>query len=368
MKRFDNNIEAFLTLVRSGLWNKGIRLSECGKLDFSKIYKLAEEQSVVGVVSAGIELVEDIKVPQEILLNFVGSTLQIEQRNKDMNKFVACLMRRLRQEGIFSILLKGQGVAQCYEHPLWRSSGDVDLLMDEENYTKAKKFLCRYGVVESEDVRKLHLAMLVDSWLVELHGNMPFDLSKRVDRVVDEVLSEIYRHGAVRVWKNDETDVPLPKADNDLIVVFTHFLHHFFIEGVGLRQISDWCRLLWTFRKEIDKNLLEKRLKRMGLMAEWKVFAAMTVEYLGMPEDVMPFYDPKFKAKGTLVLLRLLRSGNFGKNNDLSYRSLYVGMRYNIVSFWRRFIDFFSLIPVFPVDAMRFFFTYVTNRAKQQPN
>ena len=83
----------------------------------------------------------------------------------------------------------------------------------------------------------------------------------------------------MRVWKNDGADVPLPSPDNDVIIVFTHFLQHFFVGGVGLRQICDWCRLLWTYRDSIDRGLLERRLKEMGIVSEWQAFGAFVVEY-----------------------------------------------------------------------------------------
>ena len=57
----------------------------------------------------------------------------------------------------------------------------------------------------------------------------------------------------------------MPGPDNDVVIVFTHFLHHFFIGGVGLRQICDWCRLLWTYRESLDRGLLESRIRKMGL-------------------------------------------------------------------------------------------------------
>ena len=102
----------------------------------------------------------------------------------------------------------------------------------------------------------------------------------------------------------------------------------------------------------------------MGLMSEWKAFASLAVEALGMPVESMPFYDACFKDKGEKVLGRVLKSGNFGYNNDLSYRSRYSGMTYKIVAAWRRMLDFASLVPVFPVDAPRFFFTYLFNKVK----
>ena len=152
--------------------------------------------------------------------------------------------------------------------------------------------------------------------------------------------------------------------DDDVVFVFTDFLHHFFIEGVGLRQICDWCRLLWTYRGQIDKKLLESRLRKMGLMTEWKAFASLAVNTLGMPEETMPFYDARFRSKSEKVLSRVLKSGNFGHNNDLSYRAKYTGMKYKLVAMWRRFVDFASLVPMFPVDTPKFFFTYMFNKAK----
>lgn len=56
------------------------------------IYILAEEQSVIGLVAAGLEQVIDVKLPQEITLQFAGQTLQLEQRNKEMNHFISVLI------------------------------------------------------------------------------------------------------------------------------------------------------------------------------------------------------------------------------------------------------------------------------------
>ena len=56
--------------------------------------------------------------------------------------------------------------------------------------------------------------------------------------------------------------------------------------------------------------------------------------------------------------------GNFGHNKDLSYRTRYTGMTYKIVAAWRRLKDFASLIPVFPLDAPRFFWNYMLQKVK----
>jgi len=183
MPSLDNNTKAFLELVRAGFGEKEARLSRLDEVDYDNLLRLAEEQSVEGLVTAGLEHVQDAKVPKEVLLQFIGLTLQLEQRNKAMNVFIAELVEKLRAEGINVILVKGQGVAQCYEKPIWRTSGDVDLLMDAENYKKAKSFLLPQSSSYKNDERySKHLGKSLDPWYVEIHGTLRSGLSGKVDR------------------------------------------------------------------------------------------------------------------------------------------------------------------------------------------
>ena len=102
---------------------------------------------MIGLVAAGIEHISDVKVPQAEVLQFIGTALQLEQRNQAMNKFIRRLVDQMRTASIYALLLKGQGLAQCYEKPLWRASGDVDLFLSEESYNKAKVFYVRWRLL-----------------------------------------------------------------------------------------------------------------------------------------------------------------------------------------------------------------------------
>jgi len=362
---FSNNQQAFFALLRAGLWEKDVELHTLESIDFSEIYRLAEDQSVFGLIAAGLEHVEDVKVPQQWALQFAGQTLQLEQRNKAMNVFVAKLIEDLRKADVYTLLMKGQGVAQCYEKPLWRACGDVDLLLSNDNYEKAKRYLKpRASHIEDEDEKRMHLGLTIDGWLVELHGTLYTCFSKKINRLIDSVQASIFCGGEVRSWDNNGTIVYLPRPDNDVILVFTHILEHFFIEGVGLRQICDWCRLLWTYRNSVDFGLLEKRIRKAGIMTEWKAFASLAVDSLGMPAEAMPFYDERFRRKGERVLRLVMEAGNFGHNKDLSYRTKYKGITYKVVSLWRRMGDFVRFVPIFPLDAPRFFVTYVFGKMR----
>lgn len=360
MKIFlDNNIQAFLELLRAGLWEKDAGLSQYKDIDLSSIMKLAEEQSVVGIVAAGIEHVCDIKPSKEMALKFIGQTLQLEQLNSAMNSFIGDLIWKLRAKDIYALLIKGQGVSQCYERPLWRSCGDVDLLLSKDNYNKAKSFLIPLATgIGEENIDRKHLALTIDSWVVELHGELPCEVSRRADAGVKEVKKSLFEGGEVRSWMNGNKQVFLPSSDNDAILVFTHILQHFFFGGIGLRQICDWCRLLWTYKDSIDKRLLEKRIRSMGLMTEWKAFAALAVNTLGMPVEAIPMYDTsrKWTRKADHILAFILETGNFGHNRDTSYFDNHSYFVSKAISFWRNTWDSMRHLGIFPVDATRVWF------------
>ena len=337
MLSLDNNTKAFLELVRAGLWEKEARLSQFGRVDYEEVMRLAEEQSVVGLVAAGIDGIKKLRedgfaIPIEIKLQFIGQSLQIEQRNQAMNRFISELVVKMREKGIYTLLVKGQGIAQCYEKPLWRSSGDVDLLLSEDNYQKAKEYLVPLSSFQKVEGRySKHLGLNIpdplgnqsgidqtEPWYVELHGTLRTGLAARVDELVDAVQTDVFLGGNVRSWQNDGSTVFLPAPGNDAIFVFTHFLMHFYREDMTLRQICDWSRLLWTYRERIDVRLLEKRLRVAGLMSEWKAFGALAVEYLGMPKEAMPLYssEKKWKKKGGRILNFLLKGYSGARLRD----------------------------------------------------
>jgi len=197
-------------------------------------------------------------------------------------------------------------------------------------------------------------------YVVELHGSIRTRLSRRVDGFIDGLQADVMRNGRVRVWRNGNTDVMVPAPDEDVIFLFTHILHHFFIDGIGLRQICDLCRFLWTYRDRLDVELLKSRLHAMGLMSEWRAFAALAVDWLGMPMDAMPLYSDlrRCSRKGDRIMAFVLECGNIGRNrkSDVVLRESYVGRK--IRSLWVKMRDFARHCRLFPLDSVRFFWHF----------
>lgn len=351
------NQDAFLALVRVGLWEKEVRLMPYQDIEWKEVYRFANEQSVLGLALAGLEK-SDLKPPKELLLQWIGEVQVIEQRNKAMNAFIAETIGVLREQDIYALLVKGQGVAQCYERPLWRSCGDIDLFLSEENYEKAKKILSPLASnVEKEDIPSKHQGLTISNWVVELHGLLYSSLSPKISKGLEIITNDTFFEDNVRSWSNGGIQVFLLALENDVIYTFYHFLGHFYKGGIGLRQICDWCRLLWVYKDSLNHKTLEVRIRKMGLLSEWKAFGAFAVEYLGMPTEAMPFYSSniKWKKKAKRICTFILEVGNFGHNRDNSYYRKYPYMIRKAMSFGRRCSDLLRHTRIFPMDSVRFF-------------
>lgn len=353
----NQELDVFYALLKAGLWEQRVQLSAFGAINFSKVFRLAQEQSVVGLIAAGVEMIDDSRPSKESILPILAQVFSIENRNNSIEEVLRMLVAKFSEEGVNVVLVKGQGVAQCYARPHWRAAGDIDFIFDSQNYTRAKDILSPLASrVEVEGEYDKHLGMIIRSTTIELHGTMRIGLSSRIDDGVDAVLEDVFEKGGVRIWNNEGVDITLPNPDNDCIIIFTHFLKHFYKGGLGLRQICDWCRLLWTYRDNIDSSLLESRLKSMGLLSEWRAFAAYAVDMLGMPLEAMPLYDsaPCWSRKARRIGDFIISVGNFGHNRDQSYFWKYKFVVRKAISAWQRLCDLCRHALIFPLDSLRF--------------
>lgn len=362
----NKDVDVFFALLRAGLWEQSVRLLPFDPIDFDAIFKLADEQSVVGLIAAGLEHVEDRKITKSEALPFLKKVFIIEQRNQAMNAFLGELVFMIREAGIRTLLVKGQGIAQCYERPLWRSSGDVDFLVAQVSYDNGVHLLQELSdSSEGGAIEKKHYSFNIKGWDVELHGTLRTGLCRRIDKGIDRIQDYIFNNNTVRKWNNEGTEMLLPAANEDCVLVFCHILQHFFQGGIGLRQICDWVRLLYNHSDQIDLSLLKSRLEDMGIMTEWKVFGCFVVKFLGAPKHCIPLFDDHYAEKAKKVCSYILKKGNFGKNDDKRYMAYYPSLRRKLLTFRRRAIDSWRLFQIFPYDSFFFFLRFSMNGIKR---
>ena len=349
----------FFALLRSGLWNEvPERVSFAGGTDWEALYRLSFEQTVVPLVTDGINLLSREFLPAaepERLDPFLGDMMATAKRNHQLDAFIPKLFGAL--QGIPVLLVKGQSLAQDYPEPERRQPGDIDLLLLPASYEAAKDILLPKATkVVEEEPDIWHQGMYFKSIEVEIHGSIGTLMSRKLDRQLAVLLEQQFDGRPFSAVPIGGAEIPVPEADFNAVYIFVHFLQHYWSGGIGLRQLIDWMMFISVHKREIHPVILEKRLEELGLLNVWKVFTGFVQEYLGCPVEKLPLAAKPDVKKNARIWAYICRCGNFGKNVDRTRKEESYLVR-KIHSFWRLVVaDRLRHFPVFPKESLRFFF------------
>lgn len=309
--------KVFFMILRAGLWEQDEGLSVC-TVDWESIYNISREQGMSVIVADGISVMKKnnpaLAIPSDVQSLFLHDLLRCEVRNRHMNETLSHLCKSLNDDNIQAIILKGQGTALNYAHPIHRIPGDIDFLLYGEDYARAASiFISQAQNIEKENIIKKHLAMFIDDVEVEIHGTIRVDFGKKDNAILDDMQRMMFTNRDFRVWNCNGTEVFLPSADFDAVFIFMHFVQHFYHGGLGLRQICDWTMHLSRFAGDIDIDLLSRRISLLRMDREWRVFGWIAVNMLGLQRDKMPLYDDSYSRTAEVVWNSIRMSGNFGR-------------------------------------------------------
>lgn len=350
--------DQFFALLRSGLWNEvPDRIPFAGGTDWEALYRLSLEQTVVPLVTDGINRLPREFFPSEPerLDPFLGDMMATAKRNRVLDAFIPKLFNALADIPV--VLVKGQSLAQDYLEPERRQPGDIDLLLMPASYEAAKAVLLPKATKVLEEQAEIwHQGMHFHNIEVEIHGSVSTLISKRLDRKLAVLLEEQFDGRTFPSVSIGGAGIPVPEADFNAIYIFVHFLQHYWSGGVGLRQLTDWMVFVSVHKRDIHPVILERRLHEFGLLHLWKVFTGFVQEYLGCPAEKLPLAAKPDPKKNARIWKYIRRSGNFGKNQDRSRKKeSYLVRKFH--SLWRLVVaDRLRHFPVFPKESIRFFF------------
>ncbi|MCW4073353.1 nucleotidyltransferase family protein [Segatella copri] len=316
-----NDITAFFAFLKYCLGYKGNISRVVDSMDWQELYSFASKQALLGLCFDGIERLgkenpEELRlnpIGRELLMTWMGKAQQIRRQNRKVNLVASKLFSMLREDGLRCCVLKGQGNALMYPNPCSRTPGDIDVWIDA-----SRERIIEYASKKFElgdDIRLQHLETSLDGVLVELHFfpcsmNNPLyhaRLQKWFRRNADLQCSHI-------VGLPDRAgDIAIPTSVFNVVYQLCHLYHHFFDEGIGMRQIIDYYYVVSMLNVNCEMlTWLPKDLKHLGL---WKFAGAVMYvlhEALGLSEEKM--IAPMDEKRGKLLLAEILNGGNFGKH------------------------------------------------------
>ena len=301
--------------------NKKVDMSMVvAKIDWRQLYTFASRQALLGFCFDGIERLtkefsEELKqnpMGRDLLMTWMGAAQQIRRQNVKVNAVAGELYSKFREDGLRCCILKGQGNALMYPNLYSRTPGDIDVWVNasREDITEYAK---RHFNLE-DDIRFHHLETIMDGVPVELHFfpcsmNNPLyhaRLLKWFKRNADLQCSNVVS------LPDGIGEIAIPTTAFNVIYQLTHLYHHFFDEGIGMRQIIDYYYVVNNDELLVIRDTLQRELKYLGL---WKFAGAVMyvlIEALGLSEEKM--IAPMDEKRGKLLLAEILNGGNFGKH------------------------------------------------------
>lgn len=337
------------------------------QIDWVDFFRFAQKQSLLGVVFDGISKLPKEHAPDTgMLMQWMGKSIAIKNRNMLMYMSSAEVYAEIRKRGFECCVLKGQGNAIYYPNPYSRASGDVDIWVlssREELRTLAMAIADSPDQISREIMHHIELSRKGVS--VELHPT-PMILN-------NPILNRRMQHWMKRsadLQCSNRVDLPdnmgqiaIPTPSFNAVYQLSHLYHHFFYEGVGLRQIIDYYHVLNQLNRTNDP-VLQRDLKHLGLWSFCGAVMYVLHVVLGLPEDRA--IVPMDVQRGRMLLEEILQGGNFGQY-DTRGRSGNGTMRHNI----QRFKRDLRLMRYYPEEALAepffrlwHFFWRITNRKR----
>ena len=350
-----NDITAFFAFLRYCLGYKMDMSRVVAGMDWQELYSFASKQALLGLCFEGIERLgkeypEELRlnpIGREQLMNWMGKAQQIRRQNMKVNVMAGKLFSMLREDGMRCCILKGQGNALMYPNPYSRTPGDIDVWIDA-----SRERIMEYAQKKFEledDIRLQHLETSLDGVPVELHFfpcsmNNPIyhaRLQKWFRRYADLQCSHIVR------LPDGAGDIAIPTTAFNVIYQLCHLYHHFFDEGIGMRQIIDYYYVVNNDELLVIRDTLQRELKHLGL---WKFARAVMYvlhEALGLSGEKM--IAPMDEKRGELLLAEILEGGNFGRHftkyGGFTHQSM--GKKY-FLKIWRNM----HFVRYYPAEAL----------------
>ena len=289
-------------------------------INWQQLYTFASKQSLLGFCFDGIERLgkeypEELKrnpIERELLMTWMGTTQHIHRQNMKVNVVASKLYSMLREDGLRCCILKGQGNALMYPNAYSRNPGDIDVWVNASREDITEYAKCHFKL--EDDIRFHHLETTMDRVPVELH----FFPGIMNNPVYNARLQKWFKRNADLQCSNVVSlpdgigEIAIPTTAFNVIYQLTHLYHHFFDEGIGMRQIIDYYYVVNNNELLVIRDTLQKELKLLGL---WKFAGAVMYvlhEALGLSEEKM--IAPMDEKRGKLLLAEILNGGNFGKH------------------------------------------------------
>lgn len=321
-------VRKYFEFLRFCVDNRLFLPNEYEMINWKVFYAFSMQHTISAVIFSGIERLGNthIKMSQDLLFNWLVDTEQIKQQNKMLNQRCVELVGELQKDGYECWVLKGQGNASLYPNPYSRTPGDIDLWVMSKSDVRCKKNdVIKYAKLQNPnaEVRYYHVEYEWHGVPVELHF-MPGIMNNPIyNRRLQKYYCRMADCGCAMAELPDGAgSIPVPTTEFNIVFQLAHMMHHYFDEGIGLRQMIDYYYLLRKAEDDGKGHMEDVRntLKYLNLCKFAGAVMYVMKEVLGLDEKYL--IVPVDERRGKTLLKEILKGGNFGQYSGLTQKSM----------------------------------------------
>ena len=305
-------IDTIFEFVRFSIDDSVTTFESSDDLDWDSMYDFAVKQTIVGVLYAGLEkLPKEQRPSKQMLMKWFALTERIKARNQQLNEAVIQITSQFRDAGFPNCVLKGQGNALMYPRPELRVPGDIDLWPLAE-----REKIYKYVRKDFPDTEMLyhHLEYpILKGIMTEVHFFPMFLNNPLYNHRFQKWLKSVSQEQCSHWVELPQGRFCRPTDAFNVIYQLAHIRHHFFDEGIGLRQMMDYFFLLKSGGVLERKDEICRLLKRFGLFNFARAVMYVMKEVFGLDEHYM-LAKPDSEV-GEMLVEEILLTGNFGHND-----------------------------------------------------
>lgn len=310
MTLLSSTYQKFITLLRNALNISDKLPTDMSAEEWAEIYKFAQKQALLGVVFEGVKKMQCKDAPPfQLLMQWTATAEKIRGMNKSFYAECQRLTKIFESQGRKNAILKGQANSLLYPDKYIRQPGDIDIYV-EGGKDSVIKLLDSMGLLSKEEeelmcYHHVHIEQHDSDIVVEVHFRPssgfynPF-CNKRLQKFL---LKE------VEASQLNELGFCVPTMKFALAMQIAHVQRHFIEEGIGLRQITDYCLLLKNSTPD-DRAAISAMLGDFGMKRFSAALMYVLKSIYNLDESLM--LCPPDEKRGKILLSAIIDGGNFG--------------------------------------------------------
>ncbi len=268
MYNLPEHIQKLFLLVRKGLSEDKSDNPVILPEQYRQIFSVASEQGVLAIVwdamqdlFVGNTLPKECRPARALLLNWALNVEKIEKLYESQYQKASELAAIYADYGIRTIVMKGISASTWYPVPNHRPCGDLDCFLLGA-YEKGNEIALKQGA-EVDLIHYKHSHIKYKGLPIDNHQYLTHIKGSRKANEFEEILQNILYTTEGR--KINDTNLEEPPALFHALFLTCHAHHHFLVERIRLRHLTDWAMFVNKYSEDIDWQYFNEICRQHGM-------------------------------------------------------------------------------------------------------